>query len=102
MLREAVTDTLWPEARAESSRKLMRQVLWHIHRAADAAAGERLVLADGAALAAAGVHDVVTLSRADRALVAALPGVSDALAARIIASAAALVRRRGRRVPMGL
>ncbi|WP_324651552.1 helix-hairpin-helix domain-containing protein [Georgenia sp. H159] len=55
-----------------------------------------------AALAAAGVHDVVALSRADRDLVAELPGVSDALAARIIASAAELVRRRGRRVPMGL
>lgn len=32
----------------------------------------------------------------------ALPGVSDTLAARIIASAAALVRDRGRRVPLGI
>lgn len=50
MLREAVTDTLWPDVRADSSRKLMRQALWHIHRAADAVMDERLVVADGDAL----------------------------------------------------
>ncbi|WP_324651581.1 bacterial transcriptional activator domain-containing protein [Georgenia sp. H159] len=50
MLREAVTDTLWPEARADASRKLMRQALWHVHRAADVVTDERLVLADGDAL----------------------------------------------------
>ena len=50
MLREAVTDTLWPEARADTARKLMRQALWHVHRTADAVAAERLVLADSDAL----------------------------------------------------
>lgn len=53
LLREAVSDTLWPEAAADASRKLMRQALWHVHRVADApdaVTTERLVLADGDAL----------------------------------------------------
>ncbi|MHB1063787.1 MAG: helix-hairpin-helix domain-containing protein, partial [Georgenia sp.] len=54
--------------------------------------------ARAAALAAAGVHDVVALSRADVRLVAGLPGVSDVLAARIVADAAKIVRLRGSRV----
>jgi hypothetical protein len=55
-----------------------------------------------AQLRAAGVGDVTALARADAALVAALPGVSTRLAAKIIASAAELVRTRGERVVVGL
>ncbi|MBZ2199650.1 helix-hairpin-helix domain-containing protein [Occultella gossypii] len=58
--------------------------------------------ARAAALAAAGVPDVVALAGADPALVATLPGVSTTLAPRIIAAAAALVRARGSRVLLGL
>lgn len=55
-----------------------------------------------AQLAAAGVRDVVALARADRAMVAALPGVSERLAEKIVASAAELVRTRGERVVFDL
>ncbi|PVU82781.1 hypothetical protein DDP54_06885 [Cellulomonas sp. WB94] len=55
-----------------------------------------------AQLRAAGVGDITALARADAALVAALPGVSTKLAAKIIASAAELVRTRGERVVVGL
>jgi len=53
-------------------------------------------------LRAAGIPDITALARADTALVAALPGVSTTLAAKIIASAAELVRTRGERVVVGL
>ncbi|HEX5331183.1 MAG TPA: helix-hairpin-helix domain-containing protein [Cellulomonas sp.] len=55
-----------------------------------------------AQLRAAGVRDIAALARADAELVAALPGVSTKLAAKIIASAAELVRTRGERVVVGL
>lgn len=45
--------------------------------------------------------DVTALARADAALVAVLPGVSTRLAAKIIASAAELLRTRGERVLVG-
>lgn len=44
-----------------------------------------------------GIADVVALSRADAVAVATLPGVSDAMAERIIASASVLVREEGHR-----
>ncbi|MHB1063820.1 MAG: AfsR/SARP family transcriptional regulator [Georgenia sp.] len=50
LLRETVTETLWPEAGSESSRKSMRQALWQVHRAADATDGVRLVVGDGDAV----------------------------------------------------
>ena len=48
-----------------------------------------------------GIADVVALARADSAVVAALPGVSDAMAATIISSAGTLLRREGRRELFG-
>ncbi|MEP7765556.1 helix-hairpin-helix domain-containing protein [Sanguibacter sp. 25GB23B1] len=48
-------------------------------------------------LRALGIADVVALARADAVSVATLPGVSDAMAERIIASAAVLVREEGHR-----
>lgn len=65
---------------------------------------EPLEAVDGVAAARAqslrkaGFADVVALSRADVVDVAALPGVSDAAAARIIEHARTLVRERGQRV----
>lgn len=58
--------------------------------------------ARAAQLRAAGVRDITALARADAELVAALPGVSTKLAAKIISSAAELVRTRGERVVVGL
>jgi hypothetical protein len=51
-----------------------------------------------AQLRAAGLTDLMAVARADVATIAALPGVSDRLAAQIIAEAATIVRTRGRRV----
>lgn len=50
--REQAAETLWPETRAEASRKAMRQALWRIHRATDATVpeSERLILSDREAL----------------------------------------------------
>lgn len=51
-----------------------------------------------ARLVAAGIRDVVALSRADVQHVATLPGVSEAIAADLIAQARRLVREKGERV----
>lgn len=51
--RDVVAGAVWPDADAETSKKQVRQALWHVHQAVDAdrAPDERLIAADGEQLA---------------------------------------------------